>query len=470
MIGVPTSQHVTPSIRVVTPPGSDAEWNWILDVVLGEWLGLAFRREVVAGSKHVTLAVSTETEELTSVVLGADFWLQQQGLPEGYCDPTEPLASWTAKLPGQHESLVEPKIPILFGAKPGAALPIDIFGSAFWMLARIEELSHEEFDIHDRFPGTRALAVREGFAERPIVDEYVALLRNALSTHFPMLRLRRSEFRTYVSHDVDAPSQLGLGMTMPWLKGVIRQVRQKRSASELVNAARRLVRTPQSIEPNDPMNTFAYLMAQSEKRDLKSAFYFFGGRTDPRSDAGYSLSHPAIQSLLQEIHARGHEIGLHPSYHTYLAPTALASEAQSLFYHCRRLSIEQDQWGGRMHYLRWRWPHTAKAWADAGLNYDSTFGFADRVGFRCGTSHEYTAFDPVERKQMSLRLRPLIVMECSIIAPRYMGLGYGDAAYETIFKLKDRCRKYGGGFSLLWHNSHFTNAEDRALYEAALDR
>jgi hypothetical protein len=211
-------------------------------------------------------------------------------------------------------------------------------------------------------------------------------------------------------------------------------------------------------------------MAQSEKRGLKSAFYFFGGRTAPRSDAGYTLSHPAIQTLLKEIHARGHEIGLHPSYHTYLRPDILASEARTLFDHCRQLGIDQETWGGRMHFLRWRWPDTAIAWDNAGLNYDSTLGFADRSGFRCGTSHEYTAFDPIRSKQLKLRLRPLIVMECTVIASRYMGLGYGESAYELILKLKDRCRKYNGGFSLLWHNSHFSNTEDRALYEAALDR
>ncbi len=122
-----------------------------------------------------------------------------------------------------------------------------------------------------------------------------------------------------------------------------------------------------------------------------------------------------------------------------------------------------------MHYLRWRWPDTAYAWDLAGLAYDSTLGFAEIAGFRCGTSHEYRAFDPVAKKQLSLRIRPLIVMECSVIAPRYMNLGHGEAAYDCMFQLKDRCRKYGGGFSLLWHNSHLTTDEDRALYEAVID-
>lgn len=442
-----------------------------MSVVLKEWLGLSYAREALPGMTMVSLAPAENVGTSAGLTIGADFWLAlAASRDDGYPSPAEPLAQWSPEPGGAREAIVEPMVPMIFGAASGADLPLDIFGSAFWMLARIEELSGDEMDVHGRFPGYRALSVREGFVDRPIIDEYVALLRDALSTRFPSLKFRRPEFRMHVSHDVDAPSQYGLGMPIYWIKGVVRQVRTEKRVAGLIGAMRRLGKTPMRIEPEDPLNTFDYLMTQSENRGLKSAFYFFGGRTDNRYDAGYSLSHPAIQSLLLEIHTRGHEIGLHPSYNTFMAPDILAAEARNLFDHCRKIGIEQENWGGRMHFLRWRWPDTACGWNRAGLTYDSTLGFADRAGFRCGTSHEYTAFDPIERRTMSLRLRPLIVMECTVVAPRYMGLGYSEAAYETVFKLKDRCRKYGGGFSLLWHNSHFTDSRDRALYEAALDR
>ncbi len=154
------------------------------------------------------------------------------------------------------------------------------------MLARIEEISARELDKHERFPGSCSLAVREGFIERPIVDEYVALMRHALSVRFPSLRLRASTFRMHLSHDVDAPSQFGLGVSRHLIRGVVGQFRRGGSAQGLLIAARRLFKTPQCIEPGDPLNTFDYLMSESEKRNLRSAFYFFGGRTDPRSDAG----------------------------------------------------------------------------------------------------------------------------------------------------------------------------------------
>jgi hypothetical protein len=117
-----------------------------------------------------------------------------------------------------------------------------------------------------------------------------------------------------------------------------------------------------------------------------------------------------------------------------------------------------------MHFLRWQWPTTAHGWEQAGFHYDSTLSYADRPGFRCGTCHAYPMFDPVAQRQLQLIQWSLIVMECSVIAERYLGLGYGPAALALIQQLQQSCCAVGGQFTLLWHNSHFARAEDRALY------
>ena len=168
------------------------------------------------------------------------------------------------------------------------------------------------------------------------------------------------------------------------------------------------------------------------------------------------------------IHARGHEIGLHPSYGSYQKPEVIRAEAGRLRRIAREEGIEQPEWGGRMHYLRWEQPTTLRAWADAGMTYDSTLGYADRPGFRCGTCFEYPAFDPVAGQALPLGVRPLVAMECTVMAPRYMGLGAADAALAKFVQLKNACQAVGGCFTLLWHNSQLDSAAERALYEAVL--
>ncbi len=173
---------------------------------------------------------------------------------------------------------------------------------------------------------------------------------------------------------------------------------------------------------------------------------------------------------MRRIHhrQRGHEIGLHSSSNTSHNPSAIASEAARLQRIATEEGIQQPEWGGRMHFLRWQWPTTAHGWEQAGFHYDSTLSYADRPGFRCGTCYAYPMFDPVAQRQLQLIQRPLIVMECSVIAKRYLGLDYGPAALALIQQLQQRCRAVGGQFTLLWHNSHFTRAEDRELYRETL--
>lgn len=224
-----------------------------------------------------------------------------------------------------------------------------------------------------------------------------------------------------------------------------------------------LLRT--SLHPADPANTFDWIMDVSERHGLTSAFYFICGRTALQLDADYEPEHPAIRALMRRIHQRGHEIGLHPSYNTYQTPSAIAAEAKRLRAVAESEGIRQTEWGGRMHFLRWEHPTTVRAWDAAGMDYDSTLSYADRPGFRCGTCFEYPAFDPVTQETLKLRIRPLVAMECTVMAPRYMGLGTGEAAFAKFKQLKDACRAVEGTYTLLWHNTQLENADERQLYE-----
>ena len=101
--------------------------------------------------------------------------------------------------------------------------------------------------------------------------------------------------------------------------------------------------------------------------------------------------------------------------------------------------------------------------------YDSTLGFADRAGFRCGVCFEYSLYDVAAREPLKLRERPLIVMECSVIDERYMAFGTGERAFETMVGLRRECERYNGDFTLLWHNHRLLDRRERELYEAVLD-
>src|SRR5690606_33958183 len=55
---------------------------------------------------------------------------------------------------------------------------VDLVAGAFFLLTRWEESLPHTPDLHGRFPAGQARIVRDGHILRPVVDEYVALLRH----------------------------------------------------------------------------------------------------------------------------------------------------------------------------------------------------------------------------------------------------------------------------------------------------
>jgi hypothetical protein len=340
----------------------------------------------------------------------------------------------------------------------------DIPGLIYWMLVRIEEIGRLDLDKHDRFSAYSSHAYKFGYLDRPVVDEWLYVLGQVIKCQWPRLELTNHEFKMCVSHDVDQVSLYAFKSLSTVARMMAGDILKRRDVMGFMAAPYVKFMTKDHLINADPFNTFEWLMDQSEDNKIKSAFNFICGKTQEDKDADYEIEHPLMRNLLKRIHERGHEIGLHPSYNTLRNPFALKSEAKKLKRVCYEEGINQTVWGGRMHYLRWEHPTTLRGWEEAGMTYDSTLGYADLPGFRCGTCFEYPAYDHILNVQLAVRIRPLIVMECTIIDPIYMGLGVSDSAFEKMYRLKQVCKMVGGQFVLLWHNSYFRSKELKQLY------
>ncbi len=190
----------------------------------------------------------------------------------------------------------------------GLAFSFDVFGSAFFFLTRYEEIVRRDRDRHDRFAASSSIATSEGFLDRPVVDEYVDLLWAALETLWPSLGRRPSAFRLRPTHDVD----------LPWAalarRALVGDLLRRRDTALAARRLRSFVDARSGHFDRDPFNTFGFLMDVSERLGLQSTFYFRAEGGLDGSHARYRLSDPPIESLLRQIHERGHVVGLHTSY------------------------------------------------------------------------------------------------------------------------------------------------------------
>lgn len=389
------------------------------------------------------------------------------------------FSEWEASKEG-FKSVLGSKIPapgleysvdkIIIKCPDGFLIKYDVIGLIYWVLSRKEEVDADEdsLDGRKRFKGVKSHAYKHGYLERPIIDEWFLILAQIILKIWPDIKLKKNSFVVKVSHDVDMPSSFGMGSYSDTIKRMMGHLIKRRDFVNAFKGPYIHYKTKTKLPEADPLNTFSWLMDCSEQNNLKSAFYFLGGKTNNKMDGDYSLKHPAIRKLLLEIHSRGHEIGLHPSYDTFLDAEKLISEAENLRDTCEQLGISQEVWGGRMHFLRWRHPETLYAWEKAKFDYESTLGYADYAGFRCGTCFEYPAFDPINNKCLNIRIRPLIAMECSVTEKPYMDLGFGETALKKFLQLKNTCNDMGGNFTLLWHNNKLQSKEQRNLYKKIL--
>jgi hypothetical protein len=461
-------------LMVTHPPGYTAEREYALRLVLGELLSLSYTSVVVPGDS-VTISVPGDTSGRRVRVTDGLFrtapaaWLTAASLP------TSPVP-WI-RVPDflSGERAYAEEVPVLYGPQGRAAalrrqdheivMDLDVFGGSFFSATRYEEIVLSATDRHGRFPATASLAYREGFLDLPVVNMYAELLWACLRWLWPTLERPRRTYKVVVTHDVDRPFCV-VGRPA---RRVIRDIGADVKRGDFALAwsrTRSAVMTRSRAAPSDPCYaTFDFLMDQSERLNCTSAFFFIAGDPSHPLDPSYSIEDAAIRRLIARIASRGHEIGLHARYDSYLSPQPIREDFERLQHVAAEAGVQQDAWGGRQHYLRWRNPDTWQAWEDASLQYDSTVGFADHVGFRGGVCCEYPVFNLRRGTPLALRERPLVAMDATLCG--YMGLGV-DRAIECVRELAATCRSYSGELCILAHNDRFLSSSARRAYVEAL--
>lgn len=469
-------------LKIFHPPAYDLERAYIYDVIIGDIFGLKYRTEVysedIIHNNTIKISIEHDSGFSKTIVLNDSFfsaleadWLTSKSLPK------QPLEQWV--IPEEFARdiiLTNNRLPIIYG-EPISDLAyyaqstneitcgLDIFGSSFFMLTRYEEMVKAERDAHDRFPASASLAFQEGFLERPIVNEYIELLWYMLKSLWPELKRKLRAYEVCLSHDVDVPLWT-IGKSIPrLLRSSMADIMRRRDPMLLARRLRASLEGRFESVDNDPNNTFSFIMDISEEHGWQSAFYFIckqDSDPDQTYDPEYNYwKNPWITKLMQEISQRGHEIGLHPSYGTYRDTEQTKLEFIRLRERATNLGIAQAEWGGRQHYLRWQNPITWQNWEDAGLDYDSTLGFAEQPGFRSGICYEYPVFNIKTRQALNLRERPLVVMECSVL--RYMNLSFEESK-QKILDLNSVCQQFSGDMTILWHNDHLISWQQKSIY------
>jgi len=397
-------------INITIPNNNIKERKYILDIFFDEFFGLDYNLEI--GSKDYEINLKNDKK----LIVKDRFF---------------------NKYPKDLEYLKLKNI-------PKKIEELDIFSASFFMLTRWEEYVNRNRDSHNRFPATESLAFRQGFLDRPIVNEYVEALKQMLLELDNNLSFKERKFELVLTHDVDE-----VKMWKSW-KHVSRVVlgdilKRKNLSLALERFAEYFLIRKDKI--NDPFYTFDWLMDKSEAICVKSRFYFMsGGVTE--FDNRYKIG--VQKELIEKIQKRGHIVGIHPSYNAYNDFEQFKKEKELLENVAEQKIVE-----GREHYLRFEVPTTWQIWEDNGMEVDCTCGYADKEGFRCGTGDTFSVFNILTREKLKLKEHPLIFMD---------GRDFKCGGYSThtqfqhnLLAYLDVGKKYQMTLVLLFHNTSFHN-------------
>jgi peptidoglycan/xylan/chitin deacetylase (PgdA/CDA1 family) len=211
----------------------------------------------------------------------------------------------------------------------------------------------------------------------------------------------------------------------------------------------RVARAAQRSIGRDPVSRGVRLLLQLEAHHGISATWFVicaepSLKSIVAGDSTYRPNAPATNRILRAISHAGHEIGLHGSFQSGEDPARLLAERRLLDHLTERTIL-----GVRQHFLRMRPGTTQRAMVEAGFDYDATWGFADRNGFRLGTADVVPAWDSAQSKPLPLDLLPLIWMDRAL--SKYAGVEEADRWIDDGLELARESRAVEGVWVGLWH-------------------
>ncbi|MDY0320120.1 MAG: polysaccharide deacetylase family protein [Arcobacteraceae bacterium] len=414
-------------IIINIPNNNILERKYIIDIIFDEFLGLEY--QIIESDDCQDWMIEVENKQVLKI-----------------------QDTFFSKYPNDLEYLKLENI-------PSQIEQLDIFAASFFMLTRWEEYVNKARDLHDRFPVTESLAYKNAFLDRPIVNEYLEELKKMLLKLDDNLKFKEHNYQLVLTHDVDHIKKWDT--SKKFIRHLAGDLIERNSIIEFFRSMIYFIKVKTHIV-NDPYDTFDYFMDISDKLQVKSHFLFMAkGVTS--FDNRYKTNDKQVIELVNKIQRRGHHIGIHPTYNAYNNFEQLKSEINEL-----EKNFDTNISFGREHYLRFEIPTTWQIWDDNNLSWDSTCGYADKEGFRCGVCYEYSVFNILTRKKLKLKEKPLIVMDGSLrIQERMTPL----LMKEKILELIKQVKKYNGEFVFLWHNSSFNIKEWREynkVYEEVL--
>ena len=305
----------------------------------------------------------------------------------------------------------------------------DVFSILFYMLSCYEEYLILEKDNHDRFSAKNSSLFKSNRLDKPNADLIVKQLWKDLGLDYSMVE---SNFKSHITFDIDSA----------WA------IKNKRILRSIGSDIKDLLKGKSIIDKykvrlgkqQDPFDTYSIIKDTSEKH-LVTCFFLLGDLG--KFDKNINWKNKELKLLINDL-KHCCNIGIHPSYDSYLNETKVEGELIRL-----NTITQSKNTKSRQHFLKLDIPKSYQLLNSIGVTDDYSMGFADGYGFRSGTCFSYPFFDLTTNSITNLIIHPITYMDGTL--NQYLNLSIKDSI-NVIQNLKREVKNVGGTFCPLWHN------------------
>lgn len=324
----------------------------------------------------------------------------------------------------------------------------DIIASSFFFLSNWQEwATRAKNNEIFRFPYEASLQFELNIIDKPVVNYYFSVLKHAIEMAYDTSLSSKNQFTTFVSHDIDA-------CLSAWLQGGFRALLDKRPFVTVKLMYLKLFK-------EDAWFNFREILDIEKKFNIKSTFFFMSmkGKKGNFRNSDYTVARKKFKRVFQDIENNQSEVGLHGSFGTCNNEELYRRDIDKLDYNVI---------GNRFHFLEFDIEKSIPILEQSKIRFDSTMGYAEYPGFRNGICYPFYLYN-IEKDMPSTILEiPLVLMDGTLQNKKYVNISK-EKAIDFVAPIIEEVKKFDGVFTLLWHNTHFSEYKFKGWKEVFIE-
>lgn len=337
-------------------------------------------------------------------------------------------------------------VPYFFATKKGS-IPFDILSASFFLLTRYEEYLYKDTHPDLPFPATESLAYKHHFLEIPIIDIWVARLKELLQEKYPNL--------SFAPREKNVISVIEVSKAFKYKhKGFLRAF-----GRALIyfftfqwSQLRNLITVVLGKE-KDPYDFYEALLVYFQEKRLHPTFFFLLGDYN-YYDQGLSYNNPKYKYLIKHI-ADYAIVSVLGSY------DAVSEQEQLLRERERMINIiNRPVRRFRANNNQLPLPELYRKLTDSEFEEDYTMGYLSHLGFRSGTCSPYKFYD------IRLEVKLPLIIHSYALHWQQIDKQYSQETLYKIEQIKREVEAVGGNFISIFSPEYLSKSPDRfAIYK-----